>query len=319
MDIRTMLHDEFEDDASRFSSSEFASVRGGAVAGRVRRRRRVRAAGSVGLGLAVVLGVGAVAYPSVDSALHPAVAPACVPAPDEDPEWWTNGTADGDFLTGAGQRVTLRLSEERLRVAENGTGSEPLIVPLHDHLLEGTTESGETLHLEFDSGTTIDVSLTWTDDLIEMTYALDGSDEEATFGTGPANLDEFTQFDLTDPLRRYVSYAGREQDDGSRTWIWWDQAASAEALTLRVDADDSVTVTFVDGAVEEFDAGDDGFATFEWVGVTTVQVLYESSTPTVHMGEEVWADVDAELAGPEYCLPAWATPSPSATAASSMD
>ncbi|MDN4473798.1 hypothetical protein [Demequina zhanjiangensis] len=301
--IESMLSDAFEDDAARFGETTFIEQHAEAVTSRVRRRRRTKAAGYSALGVAAVAAVAIPMLPTYEESLTPADMPACVPF-DSALEWWETGTGDEDFLSGQSQSLYVELSAERLRVSRPNSGDEPLVIPIENRLLEGTTSQGEALHLEFESGASVDVWLTWADDVVELSVTEDGDLGEMRMSTGPGVWDG--RYDMVRTgADRYFGFPFGESDWSE--WHLYDVGVRTDAVTITRDADGRVEVVFPGGSSREFDPGDDGFATFEWVGVAVVEVA---------VGEEPWvrlhdledlsqlgSDVDARMVGPQYCLP----------------
>jgi len=274
----------------------------------------VRALGAAGVAAAFVVIAAAVAYPSVNEALNPLTAPACTPLPDDSDDWWEQGIAGGDFLSGFGGAVRVELSAERLLISRDGEGS--VEIPLTDHLLEGTSEQGETLQVEMPDGTLVEVALTWTEGAVTLSYGLAGSDNIATASVGPmAGVDVDMQQRL-DPQYRYWTYRDEGLPASTEMWILADIIAGRDALSIDFTDPQAAIVTFPDGSTQIVDAGDDGYLTFEWVDVTTIQLGVTSSSYAA-VGDLVDAPVDERIVGPEWCLPDWATVSPEASASAS--
>lgn len=298
--IESMLSDAFEDDAARFRETTFIEQHGEAVTSRVRRRRRTKAAGYSALGVAAVAAVAIPMLPTYEESLTPADMPACVP-PDTSVDWWETGTADDDFMSGGSPSVHVKLSAERLEVSLPLSDDDPIVIPIEERLLEGTSAQGETLHVEFESGARVDVSLTWDDDQVELTVEEEGDTGSMSITSGPGVWDDRYDRSASGP-DRYFGYP-----NGSGTWELYDVGVRQAGVNVTQGVDGRVEVVFPGGSSREFDPGDDGFATFEWVGVAVVEVA---------VGEEPWvrlhdledlsqlgSDVDARMVGPQYCLP----------------
>ncbi|WNM27197.1 hypothetical protein RN607_13480 [Demequina capsici] len=312
--IEDTLHGVFEDDAARFRESTFAEQHGSGIAARVRRRRRAKAGGLSALGVAAVAMLSLAALPARDDAFGPADLPACLPVPVNLPDWWDPAGSGGSFLSGYGLILAVTVSEDAMELSEVADPGSSLTIPIEDHLLDGTTENGQDLDVTFPSGTGAVVSLDWTDDTVAVTTSVDGRDDsQMTFSVHRASYG----LDLHDPTVRYWGYSYTASSvDGVElpTWTVTDNSNGLSAFEVTVTDDGQATVTFPDGSQQRFDAGDDHHATFDWVGATVFQILWDRDSATLKIGDDATVPVDALIVGPQYCLSGSATVSPSVSA-----
>lgn len=292
-ELRDLIARQADADAARLSGDEFVSAFGAAVTGRVRRRRRVRAAGTAGASALAVglLAVGFVALPPVFEPAQPGPGGgACVEAP------WPHVTGpDGQILWGAGSEVSFSLTSDELQVTEGGTTTA---VPVRDGLLEGTSVSGEDLDVTMPSGTIVTVSLLWTESEISVT-ASDGPE-----GNFSVQMPRFADVSAVDLERRYHGVDVSSAFD-LPTWYVWDDATNVPALTVTSAGTDEFTVTTPDGAEQTFPLGDDGIATVDWTGevLIALEMTGEELRGSVQVDDLVTSPVDATLASAPFCLP----------------
>jgi len=298
-DFRELMSAEMDDAAADFAAEDFAGGYGRGVVGRVRRRRTVRAVGVGGVS-AVAVGALAVLAASVPETFGPAGtgttgAPACVETP------WPRVGPDGSILSGGGMDLRVDLAADGVTVSE--LGAEPpsqVWVPVNGGLLQGTTAQDEPLTLTMPSGNDVTVSLRWTDTEIAISAGYN-ADDVSWFSTQRYPSDGPEAY-----ASRYhgINVSGAYPNPFP-TWLLWDDYANAAALTVSLEYQEMVHVRFPDGSEQNFPLGSDALATFQWQGVTAVEMSFASDLQDqrVVIGDEVSAPIDATLTGPEFCIP----------------
>jgi|GEM_PF-5640980 len=294
-----LMGDAIDQDAARSEAHAFADRRGAATAGRVRRRRGLRAAG---LGMAGVVAAGVVGFGGIalvgDRDPVPAGDRACVPVDDSVLDLGLREPGpDAEVLSGSSEQLRFSLTEHALTVTRLGEPGDTVVLAVEDHQLAGVTrgESG-MVEIEFPSGETAVVDLDWEGESIEVSYGVHAGVLSTTgsFPADPAELREGPRFYAFD-LRAMIE----DDAEDPPTWVLLDVWAGASALHVEGDPATGARVVFPDGSAQDVTAGGDGVLAFTWAGVTDMSIDAQGEAV---WGDEVMAPIDAVVSGPQLCL-----------------